>query len=94
MRPVLLPPAAIIYCDQCNKYTRFFSIISVSQVMGVSRQTVYNWIGQSRVHCLEIASGRRVICERSLSHKARELDANLHLTRKKLSKSVKLCQVL
>jgi predicted site-specific integrase-resolvase len=57
----------------------FLPIRNTIQVAGVSRSTVYYWMERAWIHWRELPSGRRVICQESLSHQARQLDANLHV---------------
>jgi hypothetical protein len=38
-------------------------------VAGVSRTTMYYWIQRDWVHYRELASGRRVVCQESLSRR-------------------------
>ena len=70
---------AVFICEHCNKDTMFLAIRNTIQVAGVSRSTVYYWMEHAWVHWRELLSGRRVICQQSLSHRARQLYANLHI---------------
>jgi predicted DNA-binding transcriptional regulator AlpA len=62
-RPLL---STAIFCEQCQKNTRFLPIPFAIALTGVSRSTVYNWMERGRIHWLELPSGRRLICEHSL----------------------------
>jgi len=97
-----LPAVASFHCEQCNEETRFLPIHYVARAMGVSRSTVYYWMEHNWVHWLEKPSGRRIICEESLIHQARQLDADLHSlsppppnkkNRPKLSETVRFCPI-
>jgi predicted site-specific integrase-resolvase len=70
---------AVFFCERCKKDTKFLPIRITTQVAGVSRSTVYYWMEHAWIHWRELPSGRRVICQESLSHQARQLDANLHV---------------
>jgi hypothetical protein len=67
-RPLL---CAVFFCEHCKKETRFLPIHFAVAVTGVCRRTVYYWMERSWVHWRELPSGRRVICEQSLSRQAR-----------------------
>jgi len=85
---------ASFHCKQCDKQTRFLQISLVVQAIGVSRSTVYYWMEHAWVHWMELPSGRRVICEESLFHHARCMDANLHLRKKNFSETVRKCPIM
>lgn len=55
------------FCDQCKKETHFVHIQRASKIAGVNRSTVYYWLEKDWVHWRELPSGRRVICQESLS---------------------------
>jgi hypothetical protein len=75
---------AIFFCKVCNKETRFVPIHLTRKITGVSRSTVYYWMDHRWIHWLELPSGRRVICQESLSHSARGSASG---TRKNVSQS-------
>lgn len=64
---------ARLYCERCQKESNFLPIHAVIKVAGVSRSTIYYWLEHGWVHCLQLPSGRRVICEASLSRPARAI---------------------
>ena len=61
---------ARLFCEHCQKESNFLPIYLATKIDGVSRSTIYYWIERGWVHCRELPSGRRVICEASLSHPA------------------------
>lgn len=61
---------ARFFCEGCQKESNFLPIYAVIKVAGVSRSTIYYWLEHGWVHCLQLPSGRRVICESSLSRPA------------------------
>ena len=61
---------ARLFCQKCQKESNFLPIYLATKVEGVSRSTIYYWIERGWVHCRELPSGRRVICETSLSRPA------------------------
>ena len=63
-------PVAKLFCETCRKETNFLPIYMIQKVAGVSRSTIYYWLERGWVHCLELPSGRRVICEASLARPA------------------------
>jgi predicted site-specific integrase-resolvase len=60
--------ASLFFCSQCNKETHFVPIQNARKITGRSRSTIYYWIDHGWVHLRELPSGRRVICQESLSH--------------------------
>jgi predicted site-specific integrase-resolvase len=67
---------AIFFCEHCKKKTSFVPIYRALQLAGVSRGTVYYWMKREWVHWRVLPSGRRILCEESLSHKDRLSDAD------------------
>jgi len=63
--------SAAFFCEHCQNNTRFLPIHFACAVTGVSRRTIYYWMERDWVHWRELPSGRRVICQESLSHPAR-----------------------
>ncbi len=59
------------YCEQCKKERHFVPLHRAFKFAGVSRSTMYYWIDKQWVHWRELPSGRRIICEESLSHSAK-----------------------
>ena len=60
-------PTARFFCEECGRETRFLPMHVARSFAGVSRTTMYYWIRRDWVHCRELASGRRVVCQESLS---------------------------
>lgn len=80
-------------CKHCRKETKFLPIHTATQVAGVSRSTIYYWMDHGWIHWRELPSGRRVICQESLSHQARSLDADLRAPKKISSETVRKCSM-
>lgn len=59
---------ALLYCDECHTERDLLPIYRAVAIAGVSRSTIYYWIGKNWVHWKQLASGRRVICRASLAH--------------------------
>lgn len=55
------------FCEHCQKETRFLPIHFALAVAGVSRSTIYYWMEHGWIHWRRLPSGRRVICQESLS---------------------------
>jgi predicted DNA-binding transcriptional regulator AlpA len=85
---------AIFFCDRCQKETKFLPIHATREAAGVSRSTMYYWMERAWIHWRELPSGRRIICQASLSRRAPELDADLHLENKNVSESVQRRPIL
>lgn len=62
---------AALFCENCRKESNFLPICAATKLVGVSRSTMYYWMEHSWVHWRELPSGRRVICETSLSRPAK-----------------------
>ena len=60
-------------CEQCCKNSPFVSIQVACALTDVSRSTIYNWMDRELIHWLEAPSGRRMICQESLSFRVPEL---------------------
>ncbi len=67
MRPSQPFPTARFFCAECGRETRFLPMHIARRFAGISRTTMYYWIRREWVHCRELASGRRVVCQESLS---------------------------
>jgi predicted DNA-binding transcriptional regulator AlpA len=80
---------AILFCEHCQKETKFLGISAARQAAGVSRSTMYYWMEHGWIHWRELPSSRRVICQESLSHRARESDADLNIRMKNQSETVR-----
>lgn len=86
---------ARFFCERCRRESKFLPIYAVMKVAGVSRSTIYYWLEHGWVHCRQLASGRRVICESSLSRTANstsDLGPN-PVPPKKPSKTVRSCAI-
>jgi hypothetical protein len=82
--------SAGLFCEHCRKGTKFVPIHIAAQAAGVSKPTVYYWMERGWVHWRELPSGRRVICEESLSRPARDpLSSTAHPNRGVSKDSVK-----
>ena len=64
-------------------------IRSTILIAGVSRSTVYYWMDRAWIHWRELPSGRRIICQESLSHQARQLDSRQGIPTKNSSETVR-----
>ena len=60
----------LFFCEHCQKETNFLPIHSAAHEIGVSRVTMYTWIHRQQVHWLESPSGRTMVCQQSLLHRA------------------------
>jgi hypothetical protein len=56
---------------------------------GVSRSTVYYWMDRAWIHWRELPSGRRIICQESLSHQARQPDPRSDIAPRNSSETVR-----
>jgi hypothetical protein len=54
-------------CEHCGSTTQFASISRVLRILGVSRSTIYQWMQRGLIHWRLLPSGRRMICQASLS---------------------------
>jgi hypothetical protein len=72
----------LFYCDCCRKETVFLSINKTIEFALVSRSTIYHWKDRDWIHWRELPSGRRVICQDSLSHPARPDAASAGVSQK------------
>jgi predicted DNA-binding transcriptional regulator AlpA len=64
--------SATHFCDHCQQETQFLPLHSAIVLAGVSRSTMYYWMERRWIHWRESPSGRRLICEASLSRPMRE----------------------
>ena len=80
---------ATFFCEHCHKETKFAPIRNTVLIAGVSRSTVYYWMDRAWIHWRELPSGRRIICQESLSHQARPLDSGSAIAKKNLSETVR-----
>ena len=53
-------------CDQCGKETQLLNIKEASGIVQTSRRTIERWIARGKVHVMEEAGGRTLICKQSL----------------------------
>jgi len=63
---------AAFFCERWQKDARFLPIHFACAVTGVSRRTIYYWMEHGWIHWRELPSGRRVICQNSLSRQVLE----------------------
>lgn len=59
-------------CEHCERPTQFASISRILRLVRVSRSTIYYWMDRGWIHWRVLPSGRRVICQASLSRPAKE----------------------
>ncbi len=64
------------FCDRCNKHQKFLPIHFAAAVTGCNRCSVYRWMKHGWLHCIELPSGRRLICAQSLMD-VHEIDLSL-----------------
>jgi hypothetical protein len=57
---------ALIYCPECGTDTEHVTISGAARDAHVTRTTIYNWLGRSRLHTVQRPSGRTLVCTRSL----------------------------
>jgi hypothetical protein len=83
---------AVLFCEHCKRDTKFLPIRNTIQIAGVSRSTVYYWMDHAWVHWRVLASGRRVICQESVSRRcppeSETAEASQRSIRPKVSDSV------
>jgi hypothetical protein len=85
----LLP--AGLFCECCQKDTKFLAIYHAKDLVNVCRSTIYYWMEHGLIHWRELPSGRRIICQESLSRQARkavQIPAPVERNNPKLSNSV------
>jgi hypothetical protein len=58
----------LFYCEYCRKNTVFLTVNKTIEFAVVSRSTIYYWMEREWIHWRTLPSGRRVICQESLSH--------------------------
>jgi predicted DNA-binding transcriptional regulator AlpA len=80
---------ATFFCECCRKETKFLPIHTIRQIAGVSRSTVYYWMDRAWIHWRELPSGRRIICQNSLSRQAADRDSGRDIANKKSSETVR-----
>jgi len=80
---------ATLFCEHCHKETNFIPIRNTILTAGVSRSTVYYWMDHAWIHWRELPSGRRIICQESLSRRARQLDSGSAIATKNSSETVR-----
>jgi hypothetical protein len=54
------------FCSQCFKEREFIPVHFAVAITGVSRSSIYRWIGRGHIHYLDLPSGHRMICLDSL----------------------------
>ena len=64
-------------CPQCNRTIILISVRKASEIAGVSRKTIYQWIDKGLISTVRNASGRLLICFSSLfSSSSNKADEN------------------
>lgn len=61
-----------LFCEYCQKDTKFLAVHHAVDLIGVCRSTIYYWMEHRLIHWRELPSGRRIICQDSLSRQARK----------------------
>ena len=84
--------SASFFCEHCQKDTRFLPIHFAVALTGVSRRTIYYWMEHGWIHWRELPSGRRVICQNSLSRQDLETAADCPHAEKFSAKPCKTVQ--
>jgi predicted DNA-binding transcriptional regulator AlpA len=67
---------SVFYCEHCQRTTAFLTVQKVVELATISRSTVYYWMERDWIHWRELPSGRRVICQESLSHSSQRSKAS------------------
>ena len=62
-------------CPKCQRGIALISITTASQVVNVSRKTIYLWIEKGLVSTVRIAGGRQLVCFSSLFSKSDRKDS-------------------
>jgi hypothetical protein len=86
-------PTARFFCEECGRETRFLRMHIARSFAGVSRTTMYYWIQRNWVHSRELASGRRVVCQESLSRRAQKSNSDEVLPKRNPSRGVPFCSM-
>lgn len=81
-------PTARFFCQQCERETRFLPLYLARRYAGVSRTTLYYWIRRDWVHYRRLASGRRVVCQESLSRQGESTSTETVRARRNPSQDV------
>jgi len=79
--------SAAHFCNHCEKETKFLPLHSTLALAGVSRSRMHYWMERRWIHWSELPSGRRLICEASLSRPMRDQAEILPALRKNSPKS-------
>ena len=75
----------LFYCECCRKETVFLTINKTIEFAVVSRSTIYYWMEREWIHWRALPSGRRVICQESLTQSGRSSAAPPGISPKILS---------
>jgi hypothetical protein len=54
------------FCQHCGEKTAYLNINEATVEAAISRRTIYDWIGQGKLHLAQNPSGHKFICKRSL----------------------------
>lgn len=71
MGPSRSPLPSGLFCEFCLKDTKFLAIHHAVDLVHVCRSTIYYWMEQGLIHWRELPSGRRIICQESLTRRAK-----------------------
>lgn len=67
---------AMHYCPVCTEQTPHHNVSRSAEIAQVTRATIYHWLHKGWIHYLIRPSGRKLICERSLSRWENGIGAN------------------
>ncbi len=56
----------LVRCPECHRDILLVTITRASQIAGVSKQTIYDWIRKGWVRVVVCAAGRKMICYSSM----------------------------
>ena len=65
--------AAAIWCATCATDSFMFTVDEAAALLGTSSMTVFRWAERGRLHWLETAEGKVLICQNSLLQNRRLL---------------------
>src|SRR5689334_11877866 len=75
-----MPNAGHFLCPLCRRVTEMVTVKRASEIVGVSRATVYLWQRQHKIHGQKIASGQLRICYNSLFDSSYPIDTEIMAT--------------
>jgi hypothetical protein len=53
-------------CAECGSRSEMMSVAAAASLTGLSRSTLYKWMGSRLVHATRSSAGRLQVCRRSL----------------------------